>query len=88
MLKPGFKGSVNKENFGVKTNKVNTKIYTSWIDGEVIFRNETFSQILKKIERLYNATIIDNGQELSNKFFNTAIDAENEYIGKVLNYFN
>ena len=88
ILKPGFKGSVNKENFSVETNKVNTKIYTSWIDGEVIFRNETFSQILKKLERLYNVTIIDNRQELSNEFFNAAIDVENEHIGKVLNYFN
>ena len=88
ILKPGFKGSVNKENFSVETTKVNTKIYTSWIDGEVIFRNETFSQILKKLERLYNVTIIDNRQELSNEFFNAAIDVENEDIGKVLNYFN
>ena len=88
ILKPGFKGSVNKENFSVETTKVNTKIYTSWIDGEVIFRNETFSQILKKLERLYNVTIIDNRQELSNEFFNAAIDVENEGIGKVLNYFN
>jgi len=88
ILKPGFKGSVNKENFIVETTKVNTKIYTSWIDGEVIFRNETFSQILKKLERLYNVTIIDNRQELSNEFFNAAIDVENEDIGKVLNYFN
>jgi hypothetical protein len=88
ILKPGFKGSVDKENFSVETTKVNTKIYTSWIDGEVIFRNETFSQILKKLERLYNVTIIDNRQELSNEFFNAAIDVENEHIGKVLNYFN
>ena len=43
ILKSGFKGSVNKKKFSIKTNKVNTKIYTSWIDGEVIFRNETFS---------------------------------------------
>lgn len=88
ILKPGFRGSVNKENFSVETTKVNTKIYTSWIDGEVIFRNETFSQILKKLERLYNVTIIDNRQELSNEFFNAAIDVENEDIEKVLNYFN
>ena len=88
ILKPGFKGSVDKESFRVTTSKVNTKIYTSWIDGEVIFRNETFSQILKKLERLYNVTIIDNRQELSNEFFNAAIDVENEHIGKVLNYFN
>ena len=45
-------------------------------------------KILKKLERLYNVTIIDNRQELSNEFFNAAIDVENEDIEKVLNYFN
>ena len=58
MLKPGFKGSVDKENFRVTTSKVNTKIYTSWIGGEVIFRNETFSQILKKLERKATTTCL------------------------------
>ena len=88
MLKPGFKGSVDKENFRVTTSKVNTKIYTSWIDGEVIFRNETFSQILKKLERLYNVTIINNKNESLDEVFNAAIDVENENIEQVLEYFN
>ena len=88
ILKPGFKGSVNKENFRVTTSKVNTKIYTSWIDGEVIFRNETFSQILKKLERLYNVTIINNKNESLNEVFNAAINVENENIEQVLEYFN
>ena len=88
ILKPGFKGSVNKENFRVTTSKVNTKIYTSWIDGEVIFRNETFSQILKKLERLYNVTIINNKNESLDEVFNAAINVENENIEQVLEYFN
>ena len=88
MLKPGFKGSVDKENFRVETSKVNTKIYTSWIDGEVIFRNETFSQILKKLERLYNVTIINNKNESLDEVFNAAINVENENIEQVLEYFN
>ena len=88
ILKPGFKGSINKENFRVTTSKVNTKIYTSWIDGEVIFRNETFSQILKKLERLYNVTIINNKNESLNEVFNAAINVENENIEQVLEYFN
>ena len=88
ILKPGFKGSVNKENFKVTTSKVNTKIYTSWIDGEVIFRNETFNQILKKLERLYNVTIINNKNKSSNELFNAAINVENENIEQVLEYFN
>jgi hypothetical protein len=54
----------------------------------VIFRNETFSQILKKLERLYNVTIIDNTINNSKELFNASIDVENEDIEMVLEYFN
>tara|TARA_Y100000996_G_scaffold195866_1_gene153619 strand:+ start:435 stop:1607 length:1173 start_codon:yes stop_codon:yes gene_type:complete len=87
-LSPGFKGSVNKENFIVETTKINTKLYTSWIDGVVIFRNESFNQIVKKLERLYNVTIIDNHKSISKELFNANIDVENEKIEDVLSYFN
>lgn len=87
-LTPGYKGSVNKENLSVEKSKINTKIYTSWIDGEFIFRNENFSQILRKLERVYNVTIIDNREKKSKELFNAAIDVENEKIEQVLNYFN
>ena len=87
-LSPGFRGSVNKENFLIETTKINTKLYTSWIDGEVIFRNESFNQIVKKLERLYNVTIINNHKTISNELFNANIDVENEKIEDVLGYFN
>ena len=87
-LSPGFKGSVDKENFKVDKVKINTKIYTSWIDGQVIFRGESFNQIIKKLERLYNVTIINNNEEISEELFNASIDTENEKIEDVLNYFN
>ena len=88
LLKPGFKGSVDKITLKITESKINTKIYTSWIDGEVVFRKESFSQILKKLERLYNVTIIDNRIESSNELFNAAIDVEKEDIETVLKYFN
>ena len=87
-LTPGFKGSVNKQNFLVETTKINTKLYTSWINGEVIFRNESFNQIVKKLERLYNVTIINNHEFISKELFNANIDVENEKIEDVLSYFN
>ena len=88
-LTPGYKGSVNKENLSVEKSKINTKIYTSWVDGEFIFRNESFVQILRKLERLYNVTIIDNRDNISEtELFNASIDIDEEKIEEVLNYFN
>ena len=88
LLKPGFKGSVDKTTLKITESKINPKVYTSWIEGEVVFRKESFSQILKKLERLYNVTAIDNRVESSNELFNAAIDVENENIETVLEYFN
>jgi len=87
-LSPGFKGSVDKENYKVEKVKINTKIYTSWIEGQVVFRGESFNQIIKKLERLYNVTIINNNEKISEELFNASIDTENEKIEDVLNYFN
>ena len=86
VLTPGIKGSVNKENFSVNKMRVNTSVYTSWIEGNVIFRNETFSQIVQKLERLYNVTIINNKKD-SDQLFNASIDVESESIEQVLDYF-
>ena len=58
------------------------------INGEVIFRNESFNQIVKKLERLYNVTIINNHKSMSRELFNANIDVENEKIEDVLSYFN
>lgn len=86
MLSPGMKGSVNKQNFSINKMRVNTSVYTSWIEGNVIFRNETFSQIVQKLERLYNVTIINNKKD-SDQLFNASIDVESESIEQVLDYF-
>ena len=87
MLSPGYKASIDKEIFKISKSKVNSKIYTSWVDGDVIFRNETFDQIIQKLQRLYNITIINNS-EISNQLFNASINVEKETIEEVLGYFN
>ena len=86
LLKPGFKGSYLKNNTGnITTNPVITSIYTSWIDGELVFRNITFENIMKKMERHYNVDIQNNHTELANEKFNASF--RNEPIEKILEYF-
>ncbi|UKM64502.1 DUF4974 domain-containing protein [Flavobacteriaceae bacterium GSB9] len=86
ILKPGFKGSYNKMQMGdISTKPVITSIYTSWIDGELAFRDITFGNILKKLERHYNVKIKNNNTELSDEKFNASF--RNEPIEKILEYF-
>lgn len=86
LLKPGFKGSYSKSAAGqISTKPVITSIYTSWIDGELVFRNITFGNILKKMERHYNVEIINRNTQLTHEKFNASF--RNEPIEKILEYF-
>lgn len=86
ILKPGFKGSFNKENAKISTKAVITDIYTSWINGGLTFRNMTFKNIITKLERRYNVTIINKNEKLANEKFNASFSDES--IDKVMSYFN
>lgn len=86
ILKPGFKGSFNKNNNSTITSTpVITSIYTAWVDGELVFRNITFDNILKKMERHYNVEIVNNNTVLTDEKFNASF--RNEPIEKILEYF-
>lgn len=86
ILKPGFKGSFNRENTVISTKAVITDIYTSWINGGLTFRNMTFKNIITKLERRYNVTIINKNEKLANEKFNASFSDES--IEKVMSYFN
>lgn len=82
LLKPGIKGSFDRKKNSIISKAVITSIYTSWIDGELVFRNMSFENILKKLERHYDVVIINNNKELSQKYFNANFGSEP--IGNVL----
>ncbi|WP_264535850.1 FecR family protein [Flavobacterium sp. N1736] len=86
ILKPGYKGSFNKENATIITKPVITDIYTSWINGGLTFRNMTFKNIITKLERRYNVTIINKNEKLANEKFNASFKEES--IENVMSYFN
>jgi hypothetical protein len=86
VLKPGFKGSYSKTDNQIKTKAVVTDVYTAWIKGGLTFREMTFKDISKKLERHYNVTIVNQNTKLSNEKFNASFG--DEPIAKVLSYFN
>jgi hypothetical protein len=85
ILKPGFKGSFNKNNSNINTREVNTNMYTSWMNGGLMFRDKTFINICKKLERRYDVTIVIKNNKLANEKFNASF--EDKPIEKVLTYF-
>jgi len=87
-LEPGYMGVFNKQDKNIVNQKVNTALYTSWMKGNLVFRNESFENIIKKLERHYNVAIINNNVELANERFNATIETKHETIEEVFRYFN
>jgi len=54
-LEPGYQAVFSGDNVSVE--KVETVLYTSWIEGKLIFREEYLPELVKKLERFYNVKI-------------------------------
>ena len=85
ILKPGYKGSYDKTEKNISTEPVMTSIYTSWMKGELVLRYMSFEKILKKMERYYNVTIVNENVELADVEFNASF--HNVPIQRILEYF-
>lgn len=72
ILLPGYKGTYQKTDGEIHKEPVTTAIYTSWMDGELVFRNMAFENILKKMERHYNVSITNKNTRLGQEVFNAS----------------
>lgn len=85
-LEPGQKVVVKSESELIKSD-VDSRPYLSWITGEIIFKNMELKDILSKLERKYNATIIyEEGELLHQKFTGSFTQKDN--IQTILNYIS
>ena len=57
VLKPGEQVILNCENNGLKYQKVNTDLYTSWKENLLRFDDAPFEEVIKKMERWYDIKI-------------------------------
>ncbi|WP_257657780.1 FecR family protein [Parapedobacter lycopersici] len=68
VLVPGQKATLVSGNIAVE--EVDVTDYTGWRQGLLIFNNEAFAEIIKKIERKYNVVIQNNDPALGATRFN------------------
>ncbi|MEX0315501.1 MAG: FecR domain-containing protein [Allomuricauda sp.] len=76
IIVPNQKASWDKQKGEMTIEEVDTNIYTSWINGRIVFKNTPFKNIRKKLERRYNVTIVNNNASLDEKFYNASFDIE------------
>ena len=86
LLKPGFKAEWRKAGNDIAIEKVDTEIYTAWVQGKLVFRNTPFRKIRQALERKYNVTIKNRNKDLDGQLFDATFDIET--IEEVLESFN
>ncbi len=73
-LKPGEQVSKTESGFTVKT--VETKYFTSWKEGKLLFNREPFPSFIKKLERWYNVKIEYSDPKLNDLWYTGTIEME------------
>lgn len=82
LLTPSYQAAFVKENGAMTKKKVDPRVYTSWIENRLIIDNLTFEEILTKLERSHNVSIINQVESLRNEIFKG--EFENEDIKTIL----
>lgn len=67
-LSPGERIVYDKEEKTLQKDKVDTALYSSWVDGYLIIDNEPVELIFKKLERYYNKKIVVNNLSSKPRF--------------------
>lgn len=76
-LVPGDQTSLHSETKNIIKQRVNPQDYIAWVDNRLLFDNETFYGICRRIERTYNVTIKIEYEGLARKRFTGEFDVEN-----------
>jgi transmembrane sensor len=75
-LTPGTKGSFDKKKKQISKEKVTIEIYTQWLEGGLVFRNRSFENISKNLERHFNVKIANTNELLKKEIFNASFKEE------------
>lgn len=86
-LLPGEKGTRIKGVPELRKDAVNTNNYTAWTKGVLVFKNQTFQSIVKRLERHYNVSFTNENKSLSHEIFSASFK-KGATIEEVLKFLN
>ncbi|SFK72004.1 FecR family protein [Proteiniphilum acetatigenes] len=69
LLKPAHNFRLDKSSDEISVLQVNTDIYTAWVRGEFVFRNQPLTEIFAQLERWYDFTIIYESPDIGKMRF-------------------
>ena len=74
VLKPSEQYTVGRCSGQRKVVSVDAGLYTSWVDGKFYFKAYTFEEIVKKLERWYDFTMVYQDEEVKQMRFTGSIN--------------
>ena len=86
LLEPGYMALSSRGKDQIDLQKVDTELYTSWKEGRLIYSELTFKDILRKLERRFDVTIINNYQALDTMQFTASF--KEEKVHQILEIFS
>ena len=81
-LQPNQQIVLSKQCKLVTLDRVDTKKYTSWIEGKLVLRNDPMNEVIKRIGRWYNVDIILGDKELEDYRYHATF--KDETISEIL----
>lgn len=69
LLKPEHNFRLDKSSNEISVQQVNTDVYTAWVKGEFMFRNQPLAEIFAQLERWYDFKIIYENQDIAKMRF-------------------
>ncbi|OEK06130.1 hypothetical protein A8C32_19050 [Flavivirga aquatica] len=86
LLIPNEQSSWDKNNKVISKNVVDPYFYTGWRTGELLFKSNSFAEIVKKLERNFDVSITGYNEKLGQERFTARF--ENETIEQIMRYFS
>ncbi|MCR9227894.1 MAG: FecR domain-containing protein [Flavobacteriaceae bacterium] len=84
LLKPGEKGAWNRDKGIIEVEEVDVLLHTGWVNGEVVYRNTPFTELLASLERTYNVKIENTNDSIVEQTFSARFNRNVEKIEDVL----
>lgn len=75
-LNPGEQARIDTLSRNVSISKVETDLFTSWINNKLKFKNEPLGDVIERLERWYNISIEIEDESLAQKRLNATIEYE------------
>lgn len=88
VISPSEQLIYNKENNDIELEKVDTDLYTSWVQGEYIFKDTPLKEMMTKLERWHDITVVFEEESLKNHCFSLTISKETsiDRFIEIINY--